>query len=70
MRGRIEVGLGWLRIDVDGRTVVWHSGGTGGFRTVCGFVADAPLEVVVLAGSARSVERIGIELVRALAPAR
>ena len=66
MRGRTEVGLGWLRIDVDGRPVVWHNGGTGGFRTVCGFVESEPLAVVVLASSARSVDRVGIELVRAL----
>jgi CubicO group peptidase (beta-lactamase class C family) len=68
MRGRIEVGLGWLRIDVDGRPVVWHNGGTGGFRTVCGFVEAEPLAVVVLASSARSVDRVGIELVRAFPP--
>jgi CubicO group peptidase (beta-lactamase class C family) len=68
MRGKIRVGLGWLHMDVDGRHVVWHNGGTGGFRSICGFVADEPLEVVVLAASARWVDRVGIELVRALAP--
>jgi len=67
MRGRVEVGLGWLRLDVDGRAVVWHNGGTGGFRTVCGFVEGEALSLVVLASSARSVDRIGIEVVRALA---
>ena len=60
--------LGWLRADVDGRRVLWHSGGTGGFRTVCGLVEGESLSVVVLTSSARSAERLGIELVRALAP--
>jgi CubicO group peptidase (beta-lactamase class C family) len=70
MRGRVEIGLGWLRLELEGRQTVWHSGGTGGFRSVCGFVEGERVAVVALANSARSVERVGIELVRALSPTR
>jgi serine-type D-Ala-D-Ala carboxypeptidase/endopeptidase len=40
--GAFEVGLGWLMLPVRGRpfNVLWHDGGTGGFRSVAGFVSE------------------------------
>ena len=63
---RTRIGLGWLRQDVDGSTAVWHGGGTGGFRTICGFVEGGELGVVVLSNCSRSVDRIALDLVKAL----
>jgi serine-type D-Ala-D-Ala carboxypeptidase/endopeptidase len=35
---RMQVGLGWHMVDrVDGSLVVWHNGGTGGFRSFIAF---------------------------------
>jgi CubicO group peptidase (beta-lactamase class C family) len=67
-RGPLEVGLGWMRLPEPGRrgTLVWHDGGTGGFRSVAGFVAESRTCVVALASSARSVDRIGLEILKAL----
>jgi CubicO group peptidase (beta-lactamase class C family) len=50
-----EIGLGW-QIDTD---VIWHNGGTGGYRSYMGFKKDKSLGVVVLANSANDVDDIG-----------
>jgi hypothetical protein len=42
--------------------VVWHNGGTWGFRSFVGFTPDRDRAVVVLANTARSVDRIGWRL--------
>ena len=58
-----SVGLGWMILpdrDQPG-PVLWHDGGTGGFRSVAGFVAEMEASVVVLSNSARSVDRIGLD---------
>lgn len=37
-----RIGLGWmLRRTLDGRTVHWHNGGTGGFGSYVAFERDA-----------------------------
>ncbi len=58
----VHIGLGWhinTRFDT---TVVWHNGGTGGFRTFCGFVPDRKRGVVVLSNTSRSVDDLGFHL--------
>jgi serine-type D-Ala-D-Ala carboxypeptidase/endopeptidase len=47
--GGARIGLGWL-LDADG--VVWHNGGTGGYRSFAGFDPEAGTGVVVLASTA------------------
>jgi serine-type D-Ala-D-Ala carboxypeptidase/endopeptidase len=63
-RGRLGVGLGWLRLALrrGGDDIVWHNGGTGGFRSFAGFVPGRGAAVVVLANSARSVDAIGMRV--------
>ena len=46
--------------------VVWHDGGTGGFRSVAGFVEETETAVVVLSSSARNVDRIGLDILEAI----
>lgn len=46
--------------------VLWHNGGTGGFRSWVGFVPGRDVRVVVLGAESRPVDRIGQDLVRAL----
>jgi CubicO group peptidase (beta-lactamase class C family) len=55
----ITVGLGWI---IGAEDLLWHNGGTGGYRS---YVAVRPQRrgaVVVLANSARSVDGIGSRL--------
>ena len=67
---RRSIGLAWVRDrrrDLDGRTVIWHNGGTGGFRSYLGFTEDGRFGVVVLANSVASVDPLGVTLLRAAA---
>jgi CubicO group peptidase (beta-lactamase class C family) len=59
----MAIGLGWHRLTrPSGRTIVWHNGGTGGYRTFAGYDESTGLGVVVLANSAVSVDDIGFHL--------
>lgn len=53
------VGLGWFTQNMDGRTVTWHNGGTGGFRTFLGFDLRHERGVVVLANAQDDPDLIG-----------
>jgi D-alanyl-D-alanine-carboxypeptidase/D-alanyl-D-alanine-endopeptidase len=58
----LKVGLGW-HISDNGKTrIIWHNGGTGGYRTFCGFVKDKKIGVVVLSNMNISADDIGFHL--------
>jgi serine-type D-Ala-D-Ala carboxypeptidase/endopeptidase len=61
---RMEIGLCWLILHHRGRpSVVWHNGGTWGFRSFAGFSRDRGSAAVVLTNTARGVDRVGLGLV-------
>ena len=66
----LEVGLAWHILTRDGREVVWHNGGTGGFRSFIGFERKTGTGVVVLsnAETPEGVDDIGQYLLNAGAP--
>ena len=45
------VGLGWHRLAVAADTIVWHNGGTGGFRSFIGVVPASGRAIVLLTNS-------------------
>ncbi len=56
------VGLGWhIKKGKEG-AVIWHNGGTGGFRTFTGFVKETGKGVVVLTNSTDGSDDIGFRL--------
>jgi CubicO group peptidase (beta-lactamase class C family) len=58
-----KVGLLWLTQTTRfGRTVVWHNGGTAGYRTFIGFDPERRTGVVVLSNRSNSVDRLGLHL--------
>jgi serine-type D-Ala-D-Ala carboxypeptidase/endopeptidase len=65
----VEVGLGWLIAHPPGAAgpVLWHNGGTSGFRSFVAFTRETHTAVVVLSNTARSVDRLGLRLLNALA---
>jgi CubicO group peptidase (beta-lactamase class C family) len=64
---RLGIGLGWLRVPApQGRVMLWHNGGTGGFRAFAGFIPAAGVGAVALSNDLRSVDRVGVELLTAL----
>jgi CubicO group peptidase (beta-lactamase class C family) len=69
MAKRMEVGLGWLIAHPPGAggPVLWHNGGTSGFRSIIAAAPETGSAVVVLGNSTRSVDRLGLRLLKALA---
>jgi D-alanyl-D-alanine-carboxypeptidase/D-alanyl-D-alanine-endopeptidase len=64
-RRRLAVGLGWTRLPLlgtDHHELLFHNGGTGGFRSFAGFVPATRVAVVVLSNSARSVDALGFRI--------
>jgi serine-type D-Ala-D-Ala carboxypeptidase/endopeptidase len=60
----LSLGLAWHIVQTPpGSTIIWHNGGTGGYRTFIGFDAARHAGVVVLSNSATSVDDIGLHFV-------
>lgn len=60
--GGMRVGLAWhIKNGAEG-DVIWHNGGTGGYRAFAGFVKESGKGVVVLTNSNISVDDIGFHL--------
>lgn len=65
----MSIGLAWHRLAVNGDTIVWHNGGTAGFRTFVGFRPSTGLAVVVLTNSGgQGSDDIGFHLLNAALP--
>jgi len=58
----MTVGLGWHIRDNGKTRIVWHNGGTGGFRTFAGFVKEKKMGVVVLSNMNIGADDIGFHL--------
>ena len=61
--GAMSVGLNWMTRSVGDDRVVWHNGGTAGFRTFAGFDPDRGVGAVVLTNSAHGADDIGFHLI-------
>lgn len=58
-----SIGLGWFITADEKRPIVWHNGGTGGYRAFVGFTrADGGAAVAVLTNHEVSVDEIGFAL--------
>jgi CubicO group peptidase (beta-lactamase class C family) len=66
---RFQVGLGWIIVQLPRAAgpMLWHNGGTNGFRSFVGAAPETGTAVVVLSNTARSVDRLGLRLHKALA---
>lgn len=61
---RLELGLGWMILNRPRRPrLVWHNGGTFGFRSFAAFAPEPRAAAVVFSNTARSVDRLGLRLV-------
>lgn len=68
--GQMEIGLGWMIRTADGREIVWHNGGTAGFRSFLGYDPQARAGFVVLANASTGtgVDDIGFHLLNPAFP--
>ncbi len=57
------IGLAWHVRRVGARSIVWHNGGTAGFRTFIGFDPESGVGAVVLTNSGHGADDIGFHLV-------
>ena len=63
IRRGLQIGLCWVLLDQPPRPrVVWHNGGTWGFRAFTGFAPDLGSAAVVMSNTARSVDRLGLQM--------
>ncbi len=60
--GEARVGLAWHISKGKLGDVVWHNGGTGGYRTFAGFVKETQKGVVVFTNSTEGADDIGFRL--------
>jgi CubicO group peptidase (beta-lactamase class C family) len=59
----LKIGLGWVVCSALGQNgLVWHNGGTGGYRSYIGFDPDTHRGAVVLANGANDIDDIGVYL--------
>jgi serine-type D-Ala-D-Ala carboxypeptidase/endopeptidase len=68
--GSMRVGLGWHIAKGKHGDVIWHNGGTGGYRAFAGFVKETGTGVVVFTNSTESVDDIGFHLLNPDSPLR
>lgn len=59
----MDIGLGWLIADIDGRRFLWHNGATGGYSSFIGFDPEAREGIVILSNSEISVDGLAQRLV-------
>jgi serine-type D-Ala-D-Ala carboxypeptidase/endopeptidase len=66
----MEIAYAWHIQTKDGNSIIWHNGGTGGYRTYMGYDPKARLGVVVLANisTPAGVDDIGRHLLNASYP--
>jgi len=57
------IGMNWVINRMKGKEVIWHNGGTGGYRTWLGFDKARKIAAVVLTNSVMSNDDLGFELV-------
>jgi CubicO group peptidase (beta-lactamase class C family) len=62
------VGLGWHTTASDALEIIWHNGGTGGYRSFAGFIRGGNRGVVVLTNSTASADDIGMHLLNPKVP--
>jgi CubicO group peptidase (beta-lactamase class C family) len=60
----LAVGMGWHIRRTGDHDIVWHNGGTGGYRTWIGFGAARKIAAVVLTNSQQSADDLGYTLLR------
>ena len=64
----MDIGLAWHIAKKFDTVLIWHNGGTGGYRSFMGFDPQKKCGVVVLANSANSIDDLGFHLLQSKYP--
>ena len=65
---KMKIGLAWHVLPNPTDEIVWHNGGTGGFRSFAGFSRMQKRGIVVLTNTAEPVDDIGFHFLNAQIP--
>ncbi len=63
-RPDMSIGLNWHVRHADGHDIVWHNGGTGGYRTLLGFDEARKIAAIVLTNSQQGADDLGYALLQ------
>ena len=68
----LQIALGWVIFTTHGKDVIWHNGGTGGYRSFLGYDPEARTGVIVLSntGTDAGQDDLGRHLLDPDAPLR
>jgi serine-type D-Ala-D-Ala carboxypeptidase/endopeptidase len=67
----MRIGLAWIaRTSDDGKDLIWHNGGTGGYRSFIGAIPDGKVGIVVLTNANSNPDPIAMKTLNALAKQR
>ncbi len=64
----LTVGMAWHILKSPGGSIVWHNGGTGGYRTFMGFDLAKRIGVIVLTNATVSADDVGLHLIDSAIP--
>lgn len=59
-----QIGAGWLTSEIEGSTIVWHNGGTGGFSSWFGLNYERGSAVFIAGATTSSLDEAGIALLQ------
>jgi CubicO group peptidase (beta-lactamase class C family) len=60
---QMRIGLNWMSLHAGADTIVWHNGGTGGYRSFIGLLPSRKMAVVILTNSTGAgADDIGMHL--------
>lgn len=65
MTGNLRIGLAWM---TTGKGIVWHNGGTGGYRSFIGFSPEGRKGIVILTNTEADVDDLGFATLLESAP--
>ncbi len=69
-RPQMKIGLAWHILQRPDAEIVWHNGGTGGFRSFTGFNKAQKRGVVALSNSTETIDDIGMNILDSRIPLR
>lgn len=65
---QMKIGLAWHVLQKPDAEIVWHNGGTGGFRSFVGFACAQKRGIILLTNTAQSIDDIGFHFLDAQIP--
>lgn len=61
-----DMGLGWIKTDLNKEIAIWHNGATYGNTSFIGFIKEKQIGVVVLSNTGKTVDKLGFDILELL----